>query len=154
MVSINNIFGKVEVITSKILRSLPWLGWLKHTYKTKDRVTRTPLKTGGELRCSGRVGSSCSTSGTRRVNLVTNSVISREWGKDREVFTTSGRFYQVFSGVHVKFSFNQIFSGVHVKFRFYQVFSEIHVKSRFYQVFSGVHVKFKFYQVFSGVKTW
>ena len=28
----------------------------KHTYKTKDRVTRTPLKTGGELRCSGRVG--------------------------------------------------------------------------------------------------
>jgi hypothetical protein len=28
--------------------------------KTKDRVTRTSLKTGGELRCSGRVGSSCS----------------------------------------------------------------------------------------------
>ena len=29
----------------------------KHTYKTKHRVTRTPLKTGagGELRCSGRV---------------------------------------------------------------------------------------------------
>jgi hypothetical protein len=24
----------------------------KHTYKTKDRVTRTPLKTGDELRCS------------------------------------------------------------------------------------------------------
>ena len=23
----------------------------KHAYKTKDRVTRTPLKTGGELRC-------------------------------------------------------------------------------------------------------
>jgi hypothetical protein len=23
----------------------------KHKYKTKDRVTRTPLKTGGELRC-------------------------------------------------------------------------------------------------------
>jgi hypothetical protein len=51
---------------------------IKHTYKTKDRVTRTPVKTGGELRCSGRVGSSCSTSGTRRVNLVTNPVISRE----------------------------------------------------------------------------
>ena len=30
----------------------------KHTYKTKDRVTRTPVKTGGELRCSGRVSSS------------------------------------------------------------------------------------------------
>jgi hypothetical protein len=27
----------------------------KHTHKTKDLVTRTPLKTGGELRCSGRV---------------------------------------------------------------------------------------------------
>jgi hypothetical protein len=64
----------------------------KHTYKTKDRVTRTPLKSGGELRCSGRVISSCSTSDTRRVNLVTNLVISREWGKDREVFTTSGTY--------------------------------------------------------------
>ena len=64
----------------------------KHTYKTKDRVTRTPLKTSGELRCSGRVSSSCSTSGTRRVNLVTKPVISREWGKDREVFTTSGTY--------------------------------------------------------------
>ena len=39
----------------------------KHTYKVKDLVTRTPLKTGGELRCSGRVSSSnsCSNSGTR-----------------------------------------------------------------------------------------
>jgi len=26
----------------------------KHIHKTKDRVIRTPLKTGGELRCSGR----------------------------------------------------------------------------------------------------
>jgi hypothetical protein len=41
-----------------------------YAYETKDRVTRTPLKTGGELMCSGRVSSSCSTSGTRRVNLV------------------------------------------------------------------------------------
>jgi hypothetical protein len=53
----------------------------KHTHKTKDRVTRIPLKTGGELRCSGRVSNSCSTSGTRRVNLVTNPMISHEWGK-------------------------------------------------------------------------
>jgi hypothetical protein len=50
------------------------------------------VKTGDELRCSGRVGSSCTTSGTRRVNLVTNPVISHEWGKDREVFTTSGTY--------------------------------------------------------------
>jgi len=27
----------------------------KTTQKTKDRVTRTPLKTGGEFRCSGMV---------------------------------------------------------------------------------------------------
>ena len=43
-----------------------------HTYKTKDGVTRTPLKPGGELRGSGRVSSSCSSSGTRRVNLVSH----------------------------------------------------------------------------------
>jgi hypothetical protein len=29
----------------------------KHTPKTKDRVTRIPLKTEGELRCSGWVSS-------------------------------------------------------------------------------------------------
>ena len=46
------------------------------TQKNKDRATRTPLTTGGELRCSGRVGCSCSTSDTRRVTLVTNLVIS------------------------------------------------------------------------------
>ena len=42
--------------------------------------------------CSGRVNSSCSISATRRVNLVTNPVISHEWGKDLEVFTTSGTY--------------------------------------------------------------
>ena len=47
----------------------------KHAHKTNDRDTRTPLQTGGELRCSGRVSSSCSTSGTGRVNLVTNPVL-------------------------------------------------------------------------------
>jgi len=51
----------------------------KHTLKTKDRVTRAPLKTRGELRCSWRVSCSCSSSGTRRVNLVTNPAISQEW---------------------------------------------------------------------------
>jgi hypothetical protein len=48
------------------------------THKTKDGVTRTPLKRGGELKCSGRVSSSCSTSDTRRVNLGTNPVRSHE----------------------------------------------------------------------------
>jgi hypothetical protein len=52
-----------------------------NTHKTKDRVTRTPLSTEGELRRSGRVGSSCSTSDTHRVTLVTNPVMSYEWGK-------------------------------------------------------------------------
>jgi hypothetical protein len=65
----------------------------KHTHRTKDRITRTPLKTGDEPRCFGRVCSSCSISGTRRrVNLVTNPVISHQWGKDREVFATSGTY--------------------------------------------------------------
>jgi hypothetical protein len=64
------------------------------THKTKDWVTRTPLKTGGEFRCSRRVSSSWPTCGTHRVNLVTNPVISHEWGKDRDrvVFTTSGTY--------------------------------------------------------------
>jgi hypothetical protein len=42
----------------------------KHTYKTHYRVTGTPLKTGDELMCSGKVSSSCSTSDTCRVYLV------------------------------------------------------------------------------------
>jgi hypothetical protein len=50
----------------------------KHTHKTKDRVTRTPLKIRGELRFSGRVDSSFSTCGTSGFNLVTNPVISHE----------------------------------------------------------------------------
>jgi hypothetical protein len=37
-----------------------------------------PTKAVGELSCSGMVGSFCSTSGIRRVNLVTNAVISHE----------------------------------------------------------------------------
>jgi hypothetical protein len=37
--------------------------------KTKDRVTRTPLKTRYKLRCSGKVSSSCSTCGTHHVIL-------------------------------------------------------------------------------------
>jgi hypothetical protein len=42
----------------------------KHIHENKDRVAWTPLNTGGELRQSGRVSSSYSTSGTRRVILV------------------------------------------------------------------------------------
>ena len=46
---------------------------------TKNRV---------ELRCCGMVKSS----GTRRVTLFTDPVISHEYGKDRKVFTTSGTY--------------------------------------------------------------
>jgi len=42
----------------------------KHTHNTKDRVTGTPLKIGGELRCSESVSSFCSSSETRRISLV------------------------------------------------------------------------------------
>jgi hypothetical protein len=38
------------------------LQYLQHTHKAKYRVIETSLKTGGELRCPGRVGGSCSTS--------------------------------------------------------------------------------------------
>ena len=53
----------------------------KHTHRIKDRViiTRTPLKTGGELRCPGRVSSTCSTCGTRRIIPVTNPVICHNY---------------------------------------------------------------------------
>ena len=47
---------------------------------------------GGELRCCERVSSSYSTSGSRRVNLVTNPVICHIRGNDREVLTTSGTY--------------------------------------------------------------
>jgi hypothetical protein len=78
------------------LLSQPWLGWLlwntcvtndhgyvplvvntspswslKNTLKTKDRAKRTPLRTEGERRSSGRVNNSCCTRRLRRVTLVT-----------------------------------------------------------------------------------
>jgi hypothetical protein len=43
---------------SKVKRQKDKQRSTKLTYKTKDRVTRTPLKTGGELRSFGRVDSS------------------------------------------------------------------------------------------------
>jgi hypothetical protein len=49
--------------------------YTKHTYSTKYRVTRTPLKTGGELVYSGMVSSYCATNDTSRVNLVTTKFL-------------------------------------------------------------------------------
>ena len=54
--------------------------YTKDIYKTKDQVTRTPLKTGGDRWWSGRVSSSCSTSDTCCINLVTIPVIIHERG--------------------------------------------------------------------------
>ena len=50
----------------------------KTTQNTKDRGTRTALNIGGELRCPGRIGSSLSTSDTRRVNIITNPVTNHK----------------------------------------------------------------------------
>ena len=69
----------------------------KHTHTTTDRVAWTPLKTETELRCFGRVSSyCCPTSDTCCVNLVTNPVISHDWGKNREMLTTSGTYPRSF----------------------------------------------------------
>ena len=66
-----------------------------HTLKTKDRVTRTDLQIKDELRCSGMVSSSCSTSGTRRVNLVTNSEKSHDFGTFLTVWYFCFAFYYI-----------------------------------------------------------
>ena len=49
----------------------------KILHRKRDRGTQTTLTTDGELRCYGRVGSSCSTIDTRDT-LVTNPVIGHE----------------------------------------------------------------------------
>ena len=49
------------------------------THENKDWVTRTPLKIGGELRCSVRVSISSSTSGTE---MAIQNGLSRDTGND------------------------------------------------------------------------
>ena len=56
-----------------------------NSQKTRNQVTGTPMKTVGELMCSGRVSSSCSVSDTRRATLLTNPEISHECGEDWKV---------------------------------------------------------------------
>jgi hypothetical protein len=59
-------------IQSKFKKETTKEKWTKNDLQNihSKRVTRTPITTGCELRCSGRVGSSCSSSFNRRVNLV------------------------------------------------------------------------------------
>ena len=51
---------------------------LQNTMQTHDRVTRTPLKAGDDIRYTGRVNSSCSTSTTRHVTLGSHPVLVYE----------------------------------------------------------------------------
>jgi hypothetical protein len=52
----------------------------------KQRLSNKTQQTAeGEFTCYGKVRSSCSTSRTRRVTIVTNPVISHEWGKTKIV---------------------------------------------------------------------
>jgi hypothetical protein len=65
--------------------------WKKTDYTmTKRKATRTPPKTGSELMCSGKIGSSGSLCDARCLTLVTNPVpvVSHEWGKNRIVIAT------------------------------------------------------------------
>jgi hypothetical protein len=73
------------------------------TQKNKDRETQTPLKTGGELKCSGRVISFCSTCSTQCVTFVTNLVISHEQGKEQIMITTKGHIYSMYFIQHAIF---------------------------------------------------
>ena len=83
--------GIIRIRISKKTRQKDKQQSTTHAHKTKDRVTRTSLKTGNELRCSGRGSSYCSTSGTRRVNLVTNAVTSGTypWSFVTQIFHNS-----------------------------------------------------------------
>jgi hypothetical protein len=71
---------------------------------------------GGELRCSGSVGSSCSTSDTRRVNLVTLPVVSHERGRDREVLTTNGIYPKTLPGIALLFVLFLLVIALFVRF--------------------------------------
>ena len=54
----------------------------KHTYKTKDRVTRTSLKTGGELRCSGRVSDMSKKVPRRYAKKSTKTICTKKYQGD------------------------------------------------------------------------
>jgi hypothetical protein len=62
-------------------------------YKTQHRKLKSeqhePNYNRSGLRCSGKVNSSCSTSDTRHITIVTYPVIIHEWGKDRIAITAN-----------------------------------------------------------------
>jgi len=87
--------------TTMVTRKRTKNGVHNNTQKTKDRTTRTPLETAGELGFSRRVSSSCYICGTRCVILVINSVIIHKWGKEQIVITTNGIYHVVFVKVSI-----------------------------------------------------
>jgi hypothetical protein len=71
----------------------------KHTYKTKDRVTRTLLKTGGELRYSGRISSSWELVVPIRNSLIEGTA-SKETTEPRVPFGKAKSSLRKFYGRH------------------------------------------------------
>ena len=69
---INTTFNNISVIWWRSIYIDKQFNDLQKNYTESIKIKQDEpqQKTGGELRCPGRVGSSCSTSGTRRVTLV------------------------------------------------------------------------------------
>jgi hypothetical protein len=61
-------------------------------FEGNKSVIRRHTKKQDELMYSYRVNSSFSTCSTSRVTIVTNPVISHDWGKDRIMITTNGAY--------------------------------------------------------------
>ena len=59
-------------------------------HETKERTAQTSLNTESDFTCSGRASSSWSTS--RRVTLVTNTMLYREWVNEGIVLSTNGTY--------------------------------------------------------------
>ena len=75
---------------------------LQHTtQKTND--PRTPLKTGSEIRFSGRVDCSYFTSGTRRVTVIKNPLTSS--GRRKDVIMCQHEYIRIMSGAPVASQF-------------------------------------------------
>ena len=71
------------------------------THKTKNRLARSPIKAVIELMFSGRVSSSCSTSGTCCVTLDKKGYI---WMRDYDWYEQI-QIVQILEGVRVRFPF-------------------------------------------------
>jgi hypothetical protein len=85
----------------------------KHTHKTKDRVKRTQLNTDEHLRCSERVGSSCSTSDKLWMRKRPGSV-HEKWNIfviicDTDIPTQEKERYMCVIGISIDFAYFVVF---------------------------------------------